>query len=353
MSTTLKIGFLFVCAIALVTAIFLFFYSAEDIPFTQEQTSEQQAPFQTEATDDPFNSLTIPYLQNRDYVSSMGEMTLLSESTNYETYLTNFESDDLTINALLTIPNGEQPPQGWPAIIFVHGYIPPGEYQTTERYTSYVDYLARNGFVVFKIDLRGHGDSEGTASGAYYSGDYVIDTLNAYAALESSKFVNQDKIGLWGHSMAGNVILRGVVAKRTIPAAVIWAGAVYTYQDFQEFRISDGSYRRPNTGSWTSRSREELFERHGQFDGSSTFWRQVVPTNYLGGLQTNIQIHHAEDDAVVSVEYTTNLQQILNVKNIPHEVHLYPSGGHNISGVSFSTAMQRTVDFFKLHLNSP
>ena len=48
-----------------------------------------------------------------------------------------------------------------------------------------MDYLAQNGFVVFKIDLRGHGDSEGEPGGGYFGADYVTDTLNAHSALET------------------------------------------------------------------------------------------------------------------------------------------------------------------------
>ena len=46
-------------------------------------------------------------------------------------------------------------------IVFNHGYIPPAEYRTTERYVAYVDGFARNGYIVFRPDYRGHDQSEG------------------------------------------------------------------------------------------------------------------------------------------------------------------------------------------------
>lgn len=52
--------------------------------------------------------------------------------------------------------------------------------------------------MVFKIDLRGHGESEGEAGGGYYSDDYIQDTLYARAVLQSTDFVDGDNIGLWG-----------------------------------------------------------------------------------------------------------------------------------------------------------
>ncbi len=299
----------------------------------------------------PFYDLTIPYLQGRSYASELGGMEKISETSTYTSYLTSYTSDNLRINGLLTQPKGEPPAGGWPAIVFIHGYIPPTRYSTQgPQYTAYIDYLARNGFVVFKIDLRGHGSSEGEPGGAYYSSDYNIDTLNAYAALQAADFVDPKRIGLWGHSMAGNVVMRTVAAKPDIPAAVIWAGAVYSYEDFQKYQISDNSYRPPELSSQRQRRRQELFDAHGQFSKDSPFWQQVAATNYLDDIRTSIQIHHAVNDSVVNIGYSRDLNTLLNQTPITHELYEYQSGGHDIEGASFSTAMQRTVEFFKTHL---
>lgn len=297
-----------------------------------------------------FQEMTIPFLRSTQFDSQLGELERSGENQIYTSYITSYTSDGLKINGLLTVPKGTKPAAGWPAIIFVHGYIPPANYQTTSNYVSYVDYLAKYGFVVFKIDLRGHGDSEGEAGGGYYSADYVIDTLNAHSALQHSDFVNQDKIGLWGHSMAGNVVFRSLAAKPTIPAAVIWAGAGYTYTDLQSYRISDNSYRPLPTDSPNTKRRAQLRQTYGEFDPNNWFWKQVTPANYLGDIQTAIQLHHAVDDNVVSIEYGRNLVKLLDNTAISHQLFEYPSGGHNLTGNSFTQAMQRSVDFYKTYL---
>ena len=61
----------------------------------------------------------------------------------------------------------KRPPSGWPVVVFNHGYIPPDQYRTTERYVAYVAAFAHRGYIVFKPDYRGHGFSEGTARGGY------------------------------------------------------------------------------------------------------------------------------------------------------------------------------------------
>ena len=295
---------------------------------------------------EPFAELTIPYLRSRSYQSSLGQLNQAAQSTEFTTYLTSYDSDGLQINGLLTQPAGEMPEGGWPAVVFIHGYIPPSTYRTDEKYEDYVRYLARSGFVVFKIDLRGHGVSDGEAGGAYYSGDYIIDTLNARAALQAADFVNADKVGLWGHSMAGNVVLRSMAAQPDIPAGVVWAGAVFSYADFGELGIDDNSYRPPSSPSTRTSRRQELFDTHGRFDEDSVFWQQVDPTNYLSDLQGAIQLHHAQNDEVVNIEYSRRLVEQLQNAQVPHQLYEYSQGGHNISGISFSAAMQRTVDFY-------
>lgn len=311
--------------------------------FMGEEVAVSPTPF-------PFQEMTIDYLRDRDYKSTLGTREMLSENESYTSYFTSYDSDGLKINGLLTVPKGEEPEGGWPAIVFIHGYIPPTIYQTTENYVAYVDSLARSGFVVFKIDLRGHADSEGEPSGAYYSSDYIVDARNAISALEESGFVNPEKIGLWGHSMAGNVVMRTVASKRDVPAAVIWGGAVYTYEDWQKYGIQDNSYRPPGMSTQRQRRRDELFGAYGEFDNKSEFWRKVAPTNYLTGLKTSIQLDHAVDDDVVNIGYSRDLAEILEREKIDYEFNEYPSGGHNIQGASFNQAMTDTIEFFKAKL---
>ncbi len=299
----------------------------------------------------PFIELTVPYLREREYKSSLGQLELYSQNGSYTSYLTSYDSDGLKINALLTQPSGERPQDGWPAIIFIHGYIPPTLYSTTERYVDHVDYLARNGFVVLKIDLRGHGDSEGTPGGGYFGSDYVVDALNAYAALQSTNFVNPEGIGMWGHSMAGNILLRSFVARPDMPAIVIWAGAVYSYADRDKYGINDNSYRPTTPSTNTSNRRQELMQKYGSPSATSDFWKQVIPTNYLTDIKGAIQINHAVNDDVVNIGYSRDLMALLDKTTIPHELWEYPSGGHNIDGVSFNQAMAHTVEFFKKYLD--
>ena len=276
----------------------------------------------------------------------------------YESYLVSYLSEGEKIYALLTIPKEPMPEGGFPAIIFNHGYIPPKSYSTTGNYASYVDFLASNGFVILKIDMRGHGNSEGEAIGTYFGSTYTYDVVSALKSLQKSEIVNPKRIGLWGHSMSGNLVLRSMLVSDEFKAGVIWAGAVYSYRDFAKYRISDSSFQRmpvttpqkPNKNRESSSEILQFREDSSKVDFSSHFWKAISLTENISLLRYPIQLHHAVDDNVVNIGYSRDLKSVLEENNKTFEYFEYQNGGHNITGNSFIQAMQRSVEFFKKNL---
>lgn len=354
-SKSKKVWFLMLLCFVGITMLLLLFLRVAPHPAEEIKEKIRTVTFQPSATPEPtsfpFRELTIPYFREQTYKSTLGSLEEVSMNDSYKSYVTSYRSDGLKIHGLLTKPTGEMPEGGWPAIVFIHGYIPPKQYNTIgTAYSAYVDYMARNGFVVFKIDLRGHGESEGEAGGAYYSSDYVIDALNAHSALQGAEFVNPQKVGVWGHSMAGNISLRTVAAKPEIPALVIWGGAGFTYSDLFKYRITDASFDPNQSSSLRTRKREQIRKLYGDPDSSNSFWKQIAPTHYLSDFKGAVQLHHAVDDTVVSISYSRDLNELLNKTSVPHEFYEYTTGGHNISDANFLEAMDRTVAFFKKYL---
>jgi len=300
------------------------------------------------------NDLTIAALLEREITGSpiTFEQTL-ANGPGYAQYIASYMSEGNKIYGLLTVPFGEVPEGGFKAIVFNHGYIPPQYYQTTERYVAYVGTLASHGFVVFKIDLRGHGNSEGEPTGSYYSPAYTIDAIAALKSLQTLDFVDPQGIGMWGHSMAGNLVLRAMLIEPDIKAGVIWAGAVYSYDDFVKYRISDPSRAPASSDGEESPSRRrgrEIREAYGQPNTAEPYWKAVSLTEHIDLLQSPLQLHHAVNDTVVNVGYSRDLVQVLVEHNKVYEFYEYAGGGHDIDSPYFEDAMERTVVFFKKHL---
>lgn len=286
--------------------------------------------------------LSIAAMRLREYPGSevVIEETLPSGS-NYDQAIASYRSEGLKIYALLTVPRGEPPETGWPVIVFNHGYIPPEQYRTTERYVAYVSNLARSGYIVFRPDYRGHGESEGLPSGAYGSPDYVIDVLNAVSSMRRFSGADPDRIGMWGHSMGGYITLRAMVIDPGIRSGVIWAGVVGSYPDlFNNWRRTSTGTPRPPRG-W----RASLLETYGVPSDNPAFWDSISANAFLGDLSGPIQLHHGTGDASVPYRFSEALYEAIVAAGGSAELYLYEGADHNLSG-PFTAAMQRTIEFY-------
>ena len=319
-------------------------------------TGEGRLTSMTENLGGPDEPLTHPLqiteMRKQEYPGS--DLTIeqtLSAGSNYTRSIASYKSEGLKMFGLLTVPNGHVPEGGWPAIIFNHGYISPSVYSTTERYVAYVDGFARNGYVVFKPDYRGHGNSEGRAEGAYYSTAYTTDVINAMRSVERYPNVNPDKIGMWGHSMGGHITLRTMVATPDIKAGVIWGGVVVSYRDMAEkWRRGDRPPRPTPTFSHSRPGRQQLTERYGTFDEHPEFWRSISPIFFVSDISGPVQLHHGLADTTVPWEFSQSLKTTLDEAGKTAESYTYPGADHNLSGSAFGTAMSRSVSFFDRYL---
>ena len=296
------------------------------------------------------HSLTIEFLRKGKYLGSdlVIEETL-APGSNYTRYIASYKSEGLKIYGLLTVPNGEKPEGGWPAIIFNHGYIPPAEYQTTERYVAYIDGFARNGYIAFKPDYRGHGSSEGEPTGAYGSNGYTIDVLNALSSVKKYTGVNPNKIGMWGHSLGGFLTLRSMVTTKDIKAGVIWAGVVGSYPDLLNNWRRRGFSPPSGIPVGARRWREVLVKMYGTPEQNPKFWNSISANSFLADISGPLQLHHGTADASVPVKFPQKLEEQMKQAGKEVELYTYPGDDHNLTA-SFATAMQHSVEFFDKYL---
>lgn len=348
-----KIVFLSILVVVALIGYFLFYKSKET------RIAEELQNFYDENIAGPIaelHPLSIESLRNGEFPGSdIIVEQKLPDGSNYYRYIASYRSDGLKIYGLLTIPRGQTPEGGFPVVIFNHGYIPPSEYRTTERYVSYTDAFSRNGYVLFRSDYRGHGNSEGESEGGYGSNAYTIDILNAVSSIKKlthpetneEAIVNPDRIGMWGHSMGGHITLRNMVVNGDVKAGVIWAGVIASYPDLLEnWRRRSGNALTPfptrsNRGGW----RNGFLEMYGTPSENPEFWNSISATSFLNEISGPLQLHHGTNDTSVPYEFSEKLAKDLEEINKEVELYIYPNDDHNISN-NFSTAINRSVDFF-------
>ena len=294
---------------------------------------------------------SIVALQARAYPGS--KITLvrqLANGVNYRQWVASYQSDGLKILALLTIPNTKAPKDGFPVIVFNHGYIPPEQYRTTEKYLAYQAGFAKNGYIVFKPDYRGHGFSEGKPASAYTSAGYTIDVMNAISSVKTLKEANPDRVGLWGHSMGGYLTLRALILGSGARAAVIWGGVVAPHLEIFKFfssrpRAVNTQYKR------YALEREKLYKTFGSPTENPAFWNALSANTFITKPIAPIQLHHGLSDTTVPVEFSRMLTGQLKKVGSPVELYTYPRNDHNLSQ-SFSLAMRRSMAFFDRYLKT-
>ena len=305
------------------------------------------------------NPLSVEYMRYANYPGS--EITIeetLEPGSNYNRYIASYKSQGLKIYALLTVPVGDKPASGWPVVIFNHGYIKPEEYRTTERYVAYTDAFSSNGYIVFRSDYRGHGDSQGQPEGAYYSPAYTVDVLNALVSIKKYPQADPNRIGMWGHSMGGTITLRSMVVSKDIKAGVIWAGVVADYQDLaNNWHHPDiGNTPRPFVPSQREQAtrrpgRQQLIQKYGDFSKNPEFWTSIAPINFVKDISGPLQLHHGTADEEVPLLFSQRLDEQMKKVGKPVELFTYQDDDHNISN-NVDLALQRSVEFFDKYVKN-
>lgn len=327
------------------------FYVLKKSPITQNVSLSKNSSINMEN----INPLSIEFMRKQDYPgSNIVAEEILPDGSNYTRSIVSYMSDGLKIFALLTVPQGNRPKTGWPVIIFNHGYIPPEQYRTTEKYIAYTDAFSRNGYIVLKSDYRGHGSSEGKPEGAYYSPAYTIDVLNAVSSIKKFKDADPKRIGMWGHSMGGMIVLRSMVVINDIKAADIWGGVTASYEDLTNNWHHPDLNPRPFVPSQREQAsgrpgRQQLIAQYGDFKTNPTFWNSISPITYVENISGPIQLQHGIADEEVPLLFSQKLDAALRKANKTVTFYSYEGDDHNISN-NLNTALNRSVAFFDKYL---
>ncbi len=270
---------------------------------------------------------SVPYLRERTYQGGKIkiEETLVSEA-NYTSYIFSYPSDNLKIFGMMNVPNGNGP---FPVIILNHGYFNQTSFSSGDGTRAMADILAAKGYITLASDYRGFGKSENDAQKSRgHSPNYAIDILNLISSVKSLTKADTNRIGMWGHSMGGEVSLRSLEATNKIKAAVLWAPTSTNASDNAAF------YSRGQRAGLPSPSQNQNVQQ------------DTSPINYLKYILTPISLHQGLADTEVKPEWSKQLNQALIKEGKKVEYFEYPGQDHNFRNLGWDIIAKRTVDFF-------
>lgn len=304
--------------------------------------------------------ISIEGLRNRTYNATLQFESKLKGDKNWEADLYSFVSDSLKIYALVNTPKIKLPKEGFPVLIFGHGFHPePQQYGVSTQtgknwrpgdyYRGIPEAYAEKGFLVITPDYRGHNISEGnkfTKTSYLASTYYAIDVLHLIESLQNFNKVNVNKIFYMGHSMGGDVGMKMLLATDKIKAASLWAGvtasmweqAIYygKWDDEQRDKINSSSMKQ-----YLSKVDETIQNLGFEYDIDSG-----DPIHFIQNISAPLILHHATGETSVPYRWSESLAAKLYSYNKEFEFYSYESENHLLKGEHRKKAIERDVLFF-------
>jgi len=305
--------------------------------------------------------LSIAALQQRTYTAQLSFEKSLEETAQYKEELWSYLSDSLKVFALVQTPTASIPKEGFPILIFGHGFHPePKKYGVStltgknwrpgDYYRAIPKDYAAKGYLTITPDYRGHNESEGfnyTQTSYLASTYYAIDVLHLINALPTLKNGNTKEIYYVGHSMGGDVGLKMLLATKEIKAASLWAPVAATTW---EQALYYGKYY---DAEGTKTDTEKMKSYLGKLDSTIQklgFLHDIDtgdPIHFINELTTPLIIHHARKENAVPYIWSESLAAKLFKYQKEFELYAYDSDNHLLQGDNRIKAVTRDIIFFQ------
>ena len=138
---------------------------------------------------------------------------------------------EVSLAGTLTLPNSTEP---FLAVLLVTGAGPQDRNQELYGHRPFqvlADDLTRRGVAVLRVDDRGVGASTGSADGATLRA-IATDVAAGFAFLKSRDDIDDDRIGLVGHSLGGMIVSRFAATEADVAFVVSLSRPVVTGVEF-------------------------------------------------------------------------------------------------------------------------
>ena len=285
-------------------------------------------------TPDPFTELYLESLKQRSYGGGvLQDEGNLNGADGFSRKLFKYRSEGLDLYGFINIPNGDGP---FPIILLLHGYIDREGYNTIGYSARYADALAKEGYIAIHPNLRGYSPSQ-NGENVLGIGD-TVDILNLIALVRQQsgsagllEKANGDRIGLWGHSMGGGIVMRALIVDREINAGLLYS-AIHSNE---EFNLSH-------------------FEKDGRGNkkviAPASALAKISPSNFLSEIIAPISIYHGGLDDVVPIEWSRDLCETLTDMGKEVQCREYPDQPHTFQNDGDANFINDMIAFFDEHV---
>lgn len=293
----------------------------------------------TTATLAPYEEYTIDYLRKRAYGGGNIEVVeMMEDKTSFIRYLIRYPSDGLTIYGFINIPKGAGP---FPILIVLHGYVSSAEYQTLDYTAGLADALTEAGYVVVHPNLRNYLPSD--QGDDLFRVGLAVDVLNLIHLLKTGaappevlSTASVDQIGLWGHSLGGNIILRVLTISADVKAVVLYAS------------ISGDETKNAALFATITPNDPQI---QTELVTSPIVIQRISPANYYRGITAAVQLYHGTSDSVVPLAWALENCNGLKDAGVNTNCIYYTDEDHTFRRRVQDDFYQTQVNFYRNYLS--
>jgi uncharacterized protein len=300
------------------------------------------------AQEKPFERYTFENLRKSSFPASpiiLGES--LNQTVNYISQMFYYKVGEKKVSGVLNIPTK----QGiYPIIVMMRGFVPIETYKTGVGTQRAGEVFAQNGFITFAPDFLGYGQSDKTSQNSMEDRFQTYTTIltllsslvNLNTGLDASYSgkikADVSRIGIWGHSNGGQIAISTLEITGKNYPTVLWAPVSkqfpYSILYFTDEFDDHGKALRKVVSNFEKDYDIELYS----------------PSNFYSWIQAPIQIHQGTADEEVPLEWSDNLASDLTKLSKNVEYFIYPGANHNLMPDSWTTAVKRSLNFYKKYL---
>lgn len=250
-----------------------------------------------------------------------------------------FQHNGLTLRSTVHIPDGAAGTR-WPVVVFIHGFA--SNRLEVPSFVRMSRLLEENGIASVRVDLSGHGESDGDFFDVTITGE-IAEARSVVQAVRGMDFADPDRIGLVGMSMGG--VVAGIVAAEEpgVRAVCLWSPAAIA-----PFEIGSGYLR--------GRSLAAEIAKNGYFDAdghrmSPALVDDIASLDVYGrsaGYAGPVRIIHGDMDDIAPIAY---VRRYLEHYRGNAELEVVPGADHAWGSVPHRTHLhQSTLEFMRRKL---
>jgi dipeptidyl aminopeptidase/acylaminoacyl peptidase len=245
--------------------------------------------------------------------------------------------DGTPIQGWLALPRGKQPPNGHPAVVWVHGGPVS---QTRANFRPDMQMLLACGFAVLMPNVRGssgYGRAFVESDDVEKRLDSVADLAAGQRFLASHAAIDPERIGIMGQSYGGFMVLSAITEYPEL-----WRAAVDYYG------IADFVTELAGTGPWR---RSHRAAEYGDPQRDAALFERISPIHRIDRVQVPLLVAHGARDPRVPIGESEQVVTALQERQKPVTYLTFDYAGHGfIRPDDRRRVFTAVADFFRKHL---